>query len=472
MKPLLLEEVVASIGGRVAGKSPVARISAVCTDSRALRCDDLFFALSGEHFDGHNFVDAALREGAAAAVISDLTRIPVNWHESGRLICVRDVVEALGRLAAYHRRQTAAQVVAVVGSNGKTTTKELIGAVLRSRRGGCVAPQSYNNAIGVPLTLLAAGGGDEFVVVEIGTNHPGEVAALAEMAGPDIGVVTGIGEEHLEFFDDLSGVAKEELSLLRHVRRRGFVATEIGCRRYTAGAARDDLTCLTFGLDAGADLRAGDLTFDGQRQHFKVNDRFPYSLGLMGTHNVSNALAAIAVGLRFGLTHEQIAAALEGVGPPAMRMERQRVGGLTLINDAYNANPASMRAALAGFEQLRDPGRRVLILGDMRELGPHALHYHGELGRAAGRSSAMVIVAVGSFARVVADGATATAGSSKRIYGFPNVETAGAGLDRVLSPGDLVLMKGSRAMALERLIPHLERCGQLPLASSSVGGRG
>ncbi len=466
MKTLTLEEVVTAVGGRPLGPPAVASVAAVSTDSRRVRAGELFFALPGPQHDGHEFVDAALSAGAVAAVVSDAGRVARRWQESGRLICVRETVDALGRLAAYHRGQIAAQVIAVAGSNGKTTTKGLIEHVLRTRRRGRAAPRSFNNQIGVPLTLLSAEASDEFLVVEIGTNHPGEVAALAQLARPDVGIVTSIGEEHLEFFGDLPRVADEEMSLLRGLRARGFAVVPFEHRAHPA-AQRDDLTIVTFGTESGADLRASDIQWDGRAQRFIVNGRFEYALPVIGAHNVGNALAAAAVGLRFGLTHEEIAAALATAPIPPMRLERQTCGSLTLINDAYNANPASMRAALATFEQVSDGGRRVLVLGDMRELGEAAARYHAELGRAAGRSSAAVIVAVGAHARTVADGATETAGPSKRIHWFPDLERAGPGVERALEPGDLVLMKGSRAVGLERLIPFVERAGRSPAVRPS-----
>lgn len=462
MRTLTFDEVVKAMGGRALGRPPASNISSICTDSRELAAGDLFFALPGDRFDGHDFVDAVLKQGAIAAVVADVNRVPQQWHDGGRLISVNDVVDALGRLAAYHRSQTAAHVIGVVGSNGKTTTKALIHAVLSSRKRGRAAPKSFNNHIGVPVTLLSVQSSDEYVVVEIGTNHPGEVARLAQLAEPDIGVVTSIGEEHLEFFGDVSQVAREELSLLRHIRPRGFVVMQEDCRLHPGHAQRDDLKRVFFGAEPGADLRATDVSYASGRATFRVNGRFDYSLPAFGLHNVSNALAAVAVGLRFGLSHEDIAAALATAELPPMRQQRVTIGGITIINDAYNANPSSMKAAIAAFEHVQEPGRRVLILGDMRELGEHSVRCHEELGRTVGRSSAAVVVAIGAYSRTVIDGVTATAGGSKRAYWYPSVEAAGEGIGPVVQPGDVVLMKGSRGMRLERLLTVMEQASASP----------
>jgi UDP-N-acetylmuramoyl-tripeptide--D-alanyl-D-alanine ligase len=456
MKRLTIEEVATAIGAKPPAKAAATTVARVSTDSRDIQPGDLFFAIAGEQFNGHDFVDAALSSGAAFAVVSDLSRIPERWRLSGRLLVAADTIDALGRLAAYHRTNSAAAVIAVAGSNGKTTTKALILSILRTKKSGRAAPKSFNNHVGVPLTLLSVQPGDEFVVVEIGTNHPGEVARLAQLAQPDVGVITSIGEEHLEFLGDVEKVAEEEFSLLTHIRRRGMAVVPAEWRLHPRTRARDDLTIRTFGPDPTADLWASAAAVDEAAQRFKVNGRFDYALPAIGAHNVANALAAITVGLRFGMTHDQIAAALAAAELPPMRLELRRIGEVTLVNDAYNANPSSMAAALAALEQSQLSGRRVLVLGDMRELGPQAERCHAELGRAAGRSSAAVIVAVGAFSRIVVDGAIATAGGGKRTHAFPRVEDAATCLERIIAPGDVVLLKGSRAVRMERLIPAIE----------------
>ncbi|MFQ5428942.1 MAG: UDP-N-acetylmuramoyl-tripeptide--D-alanyl-D-alanine ligase [Phycisphaerae bacterium] len=446
------------MGGRVYGEITTPRITSVSTDSRAFREGALFFAIKGERFDGHVFVETVLEQGAAAAVVDDVSKVDRKYRTSGRLVEVPDTVLALGRLAGWYRRQFAAQVIAVLGSNGKTTVKDLIGAVLGSTLPGRVAEASFNNAIGVPLTLLAAEPADEFLVVEIGTNHPGEVATLARIASPDLAVVTSIGEEHLAFFENLEAVAREEFSFLSLMRSRAFVAVSDQAAPYAP--RRTDRSCvmLTYGCDAGADLRAENIKQNQRGQRFRVNGRFDYTIPLFGRHNVRNALAAIAIGTRFRLPHDRIAAALSKCHAPPMRLERRKLGSITVINDAYNANPGSMRAAFEAMDATTEARRRVFILGDMRELGTAAARCHGAVGREAGRSSAQVIVAVGDHARVIADGATVTAGTSKRIYAYPSVAALKNKLPDLLEPGDVVLLKASRAVRLEQLVEPIAKC--------------
>lgn len=456
MKALTLEEVIAAMGGRRLGADAVTSVWGVRIDSREVAPGDLFIAIRGENHDGHRFVAEAIDRGAAAAVISDPSLVDRSAAPDGRLIQVEDTVEALGRLAGWYRTQIAAQVIAVAGSCGKTTVKDLISAVLGVRRRGKAAPASFNNAIGVPLTILSAESGDEYVVVEIGTNHIGEVAALGRIARPTIAVITNIGEEHLEFFGDIDSVAKEEMSLLSCLGDRSFVVINHEARRFASDRLIGDHSCVTYGADDDADLRAVDIAAEADGVRFRLNDRYEYRVPLLGRHNAVNALAAIAVGARFRMTDEDMAAGLATVRQPSMRLQARTIGSVTLINDAYNANPTSMRAAFDVLDHMPTEGRRVLILGDMAELGGQSERCHRAVGRQAGRSRAHVIAAVGAFARILTDGATGAAETSKRIYSFPTVDALMEKIGGLIEPGDTVLLKASRVMALERLVPAIE----------------
>jgi UDP-N-acetylmuramoyl-tripeptide--D-alanyl-D-alanine ligase len=280
-------------------------------------------------------------------------------------------------------------------------------------------------------------------------------------------VVTSIGEEHLAQFGDLEGVAAEEFSFIPFMRGRAFVAVSDQAAAFAFRNRRDGVgnnlrgcAMLTFGFDDSADLRAGDLRCDGKGQRFRVNDRFDYRLPLLGRHNTLNALAAIAIGTRFRLSHVEIADALARARGTAMRLQRLSIGPFTVINDAYNANPDSMRAAIDAMDDLPHLGRRVLILGDMRELGTQTDRCHRQIGEKAGRSTAQVIISVGAHARVLADGVTMTAGTTKRIYLYPSVETLTEKLPGMLQSGDIVLLKASRGVRLERVIPAIEKSVQ------------
>ncbi|HWL91897.1 MAG TPA: UDP-N-acetylmuramoyl-tripeptide--D-alanyl-D-alanine ligase [Phycisphaerae bacterium] len=462
MKPLMLQEMAAAMSGRVYGEVTSPRVKNVCTDTRSLQDESLFFAIKGENFDGHDFVAQALEGGATAAVVKDARRFDEKLRAAGRLVEVDDTILALGRLAGWYRRQIPAEVIAVLGSNGKTTTKDMIHAVLSSKKSGKAAAASFNNAVGVPLTLLSVEPSDQYVVVEMGTNHPGEIAQLARIALPDMAVVTSIGEEHLEGFGDISAVAAEEFSFLPYLEGRAFVAVSDQAVTYapTQSKGQTARTMIVYGLSETADVRATDLKQTADSLSFRVNGRSEFRISLLGAHNVVNALAAIAIGNRFRLENADIALALSTCKGPKMRMQARQIGSLYLINDAYNANPASMRVAMDAMDNLPRQGRRVLILGDMRELGNQSTRCHQRVGRDAGSSSANVIIAVGSMARVMADGATSAAGMGKRIYPFPTVDALANKLPDLLEPGDNVLLKASRGTQLERLVPIIEKCGQ------------
>lgn len=460
MKLLGIDEIIAAMGGRPLGSPPTGAVGEVCIDSRKVveRC--VFFAIKGEQHDGHDFVQDALSAGALAAVCSDVGKLPPSLQRDGRIISVSDTTEALGKLAAWYRKQLAAQVIAVVGSNGKTTTKDILTTVLSTRRRGRGAAASFNNAIGVPLTLLSAEASDEFVVVEIGTNHPGEILALGRIVRPNIAVITSIGEEHLEFFETVDGVAKEELSILTCLRDRGFVAISEDAARFAAPEELKARGAVIYGTSPECHLRAENLTCDAGGQCFQLNGRREFRVPLLGPHNAINAMAAIAVGTRLRMSEDEIAAGLAEVKPAKMRLESSMCGDITLINDAYNANPASVRAALAVLDEFDSVQRKVLILGDLRELGAASEREHTAVGREAGRSTAQIIIAAGAFARFIADGAVSAAGTTKRVYAFQSLAALQEKLDTLIEPGDLVLLKASRGGRFEQLVPRLEEIGR------------
>jgi UDP-N-acetylmuramoyl-tripeptide--D-alanyl-D-alanine ligase len=470
---LTLAEVVQAMAGRPLGQPSTVSVNRVSTDSRTTAAGDLFLALRGPHFDGHNFVPEALRRGAVAAVVeSARTQTVVQAvHAAGVplpntavLVEVDDTLGALGRLAAYHRQQMAGEVIAVVGSNGKTTTKAMIHHVLAGRLRGRCSPKSFNNAVGVPLTLLSAEQGDEYLVVEMGTNAPGEVAALAEIAQPDMAVITSIGEEHLEGLGDVDGVAAEECSILGKLRGKGFAAINIDAPEIQQHLPAGGPHRATFGWNPQADVRLTEARHDGGWLHFRVNERFPFRLRLVGNHNAVNAAGAVTIARRLGLDYDEAAVRLESFVLPPMRTEVVEVDGVTIVNDAYNANPQSAAAAIDTLEQMPCRGRRIAVFGEMRELGRHSVELHRKVaGRLrAGNTIAHVLLvgdATGPMYEALTDGG---------LFG-PTVERCGTVedcLERLagsVRPGDVVLLKASRAVELDRLVEPLKaRLSALP----------
>ena len=469
MISMSLEHAVTAMRGRLLGSDHDLAITGVCTDSRQVEPGRLFFALRGPTHDGHSFVGSALLSGAMAAVVSDCEALPALVKRASILIVVDDTTAALGRLAAYHRQQLPGTLVAITGSNGKTTTKNMIHAVLSRTMRGHASPKSFNNAIGVPLTLLSANRDDGYVVAEIGTNAPGEVAELAGMVQPHVAVITSVGPSHLAGLGDLAGVAAEKASLADGLGPDGLAVVNVDCpelaRRFSDRRSHD---IVRYGLGEAAALRATDVVTMADGVSFRIDGATPVRLAILGRHNVYNALAAVAVGRWFGLSDAHIAEGLSTVEPALMRLAPMAVGPITVINDGYNANPDSMAAALAVLADAKTEGRRVAVLGDMLELGEASGALHEALGRQAGQCGIEVLVAVGQFADTICRAARG-GGTKMAVFGFENTDEVAARIGGLLQPGDVVLIKGSLLMRMEALIPAIrEAFGEKTASDSSA----
>ncbi|MCK4659235.1 MAG: UDP-N-acetylmuramoyl-tripeptide--D-alanyl-D-alanine ligase [Phycisphaerae bacterium] len=452
MIALRMDEIVKAVGGRMLEPCESFGVAGLSTDTRTLKPGEMFVALAGENFDGHDFVAESFRKGARVALVSNPAasgaRLSAPHH--GPLIVVNDTRTALGRLAAYYRKLLPAKVIAVTGSNGKTTTKEMIDHVLGTHLPGRGAVHSFNNDIGVPLTLLSAEPADRYLVVEIGSSAPGEVAHLADMVSPDIGVVTSIGHAHLEGFGSIDGVACEKLSLLDHVSPGGLGLVNLDdLQRVKHGPLPGDLRIITYGTDSQADIRVTGVQPGLDGVSFWINDCNEVRLPVPGVHNARNAAAAFGVARRMQLEPGQIVEALGAVRLPNMRLNVRRFGGLTLIEDCYNANPTSMAAAIEVLQTV-ERGRRVLVAGEMRELGTHSHALHEQIGILAGRSGIEFVVSVGHKAKPIIAGARSVNPAVTTCV-WETTGQACAELPPMLAPGDTVLIKGSRAMGLERL---------------------
>lgn len=424
-----------------------AAFGAVGTDSRSLPAGALFVALAGERFDGHEFVRAAEQRGAAGALVA------ADVEAALPRVRVADTRLALGRMANAWRGNFAVPVVAVTGSSGKTTVKELVASILRVRHRVCSTEGNLNNDIGVPLTLMRLAEGDEALVVELGANHAGEIGYLAGLVEPTVGIITNAGAAHLEGFGSLEGVAAAKGELLDHLPRAGTAVLNADDRFVSDWRARSRAgQVTTFGLQRPADVTVvGMPEFDAAGSRFVL--RLPdgaeaeVALPLLGMHSIANALAAAAAAHALGVGPEDIATGLGRASAVHGRLDRVRGrAGAVIIDDSYNANPSSVRAALDTLSSL--PGKRVLVLGDMAELGPTAAALHRETGEyAAGRVDALFTI--GALAARAAEGFGAGA---RRCA---DVDAAAAALEPLLGPGVTVLVKASRVMGLDRLVASL-----------------
>jgi len=456
MEPRTLQFVALACAGELSGgSSPDTKILGVCTDSRRAQAGDVFFALTGERFDGHDFLPEVFK--IAAAVVVERGRAPVECGGCA-VIRVLDTRQALGRLAAEYRAQFKLPIVAVGGSNGKTTTKDLIAAVLRQKFATLSSEASFNNNIGVPLTLLRLETRHQVAVLEVGTNHPGELEPLVRTIAPAYGVITSIGREHLEFFGDLAGVAREEGWLGEVLPAAGKLFLHADSEWLGPIRSRTRASVVSVGLSAENDWRARDLSPDKQGLTFSVeasSDQFAgqYRVNLLGRHQAFNALLAIALGAEFGLNRSEIERGLAECKAARMRMEVWEVNGVRVLDDAYNANADSMIAALEALLDMPCKGRRLAVLGDMAELGKESEAAHEEVGRRAAELGVAQLFAIGSMAPVMARGAR-KAGLA-RVLEFADVEGAAEAVKQFARGGDVLLLKASRASRLERVADHL-----------------
>ena len=463
MIALSLAEVAELADGELTGNPTGTVTGKVTLDSRAVAAGDLFVAVAGERADGHDFLAAAAAAGAVAALCS---------RPDGALPCVvvPDPVIALGRLGAgVHARLTSGglRTLAITGSSGKTSTKDLLGQVLAAAGPTVSPPGSYNNDIGLPLTVLDADASTRYLVLEMGSRGPGHIARLCRVARPQVGVVLNVGSAHLGEFGSPEGIARAKGELIESLPEDGTAVLNADDPRVLGMAGRTRARVLTTGLGEAAEVRAIGVALDEfARARFTLavaGEEHPVALQVVGQHQVANALSAAGAALAAGLAPAEIAAALSAAGSRSRwRMEvERRADGVTVVNDAYNANPESMRAALAALAGLSGE-RRIAVLGGMAELGPDAATEHERLGRDVVAAGVDLLVAVGPDAVGIADGASAAGLSAgEESVHVPDRAAARELLSGVLRPGDVVLVKASRSYGLELLAADLLAAGTL-----------
>ena len=458
MIPLTLAEAAAATGGRLLEADGAVIATSLWVDSRAVRPGALFVALPGSRTDGSRFAAQALAAGAVAVLAAP------GAVAAGPRIEVDDPLAALGALGAAVRARSRAHVVGVTGSTGKTTTKDLLAAVLATRLSTVASTASFNNEVGLPLTLARLEPGTQALVVEMGARGPGHIAALARLARPEVGVVLNVGVAHLGMFGTQAAIAAAKGELVEALPAEGTAVLNADDPLVAAMAARTAARVLPFGLGPAAEVRAEGVSLDGEgRAMFKL--RTPGASGsaevvlpVPGEHLVSDALAAAAAAHALGMDPEEIAAGLRGARLSPMRMQvERRPDGLTVINDAYNANPTSMAASLKTLAAARRGGRTVAVLGEMAELGEQAPGEHDRIGRLVTRLGIDRLVGVGELGEAVVRAARMEGMWPEEAIAVADVEAALAVLERWLEPADVVLVKASRVIALDRVAERLLR---------------
>ena len=464
MKPLTIRQVRQAVSGKALCSIPAdaPMVEAVCTDTRRMERGALFIALRGDKHNAHEFLPQAAAGGAVAALVE---QPPAQSLPNVLLIQVPDTRKALGKLAAYVRRHMRCKVIGVAGSNGKTSTKHLIDAALCARLRGSVSPRSFNNDIGVPLTIFPADPLQDYLVLEMGTNHHGEIRLLSEMARPDIAVITNCGADHLEFLDDLMGVRRENASIVQGMNPRGLLVVNGDDPELLAAVGDYPGKRITFGFNDSNDLFATDIRCDASGTRFCLNgSRGEVFVPMLGRHSACNALAAIAVARKLAVPQDEIIVNLAVARGPEMRLQWQPAGNIRVLNDAYNANPNSMQAALSTAAALSVSGRRIAVLGDMKELGPSSPRYHREIGVFAAQTRAFdLLVCVGPHAAHIADGAVGANFDPQTLMRLADAHEAAIVVPPMLHDGDLVLLKASRSVHLEEVAKAIADRNRAPM---------
>ncbi len=440
--------------GSFAGDEVIRGIS---VDSRSIREGNLFVAVPGERFDGHEFVKGAVDRGAQAAVVAGNRWSATDQKGLGEVavISVQDTKKALRDMACWYKAKFEIPTVAVTGTNGKTTTKEMIAQVLSAKLRVVRSPRSYNNLIGVPLTIFRLNPGSEALVVELGMSQPGEIGILTRTTKPDIGVITNIGPAHLESMHSLERIAQAKFELADNMassRTLVFNADDPILKKRIE-EKRSGERIVSFGIENQADFRADQIRSGPEGLiSFRLNRDLTIDLLLLGRHNVYNALAALAVSSLLGVDPAGAKERLNRYTPSELRMELVHIKDVTVINDSYNANPVSVTKALETLQEIRIPGRKIAVLADMLELGEKAADFHLGVGRKAAELGIDLLLVVGELARHIAQGARERGMQAEQVQTFETNQQVSHYLLENLKPGDMVLVKGSRKMRAEEVV--------------------
>lgn len=443
--------------GRLLSGDPGKEIdlSRISTDSRSVGKGEFFIALKGANFDGDNFTGEALCKGAIGAVTALRFRGRNLKVKDKVIIQVKDTTKAFQDIAAAHRKKFRIPVIAITGSNGKTTTKDMTAAVLSARYNVLKNEGTKNNHIGVPQTLLKLNSAHDVCVIELGTNHRGEISRLCGIAAPDIAVIINVGPSHLQFLQDLEGVYRAKREILDSFKHKRGIVVLNGDDKYLARIKEKGFRIVRFGFDGGNDYAAEILGAGKDKISFSVNSGDVFAINSLGAHNVYNALAAITIARLMRVPYPSIKRSLATFRMTGMRMVSDKVRGVNIINDSYNSNPLSVSAALEALESYPAFSRWV-VLGDMLELGDKAEYFHRMAGVLVAKSGADGLLTLGEYSRYVLSEAGASGMHRKNLWHCANHAQAARILKRVASKGDVVLIKGSRGMRMERVIEKLK----------------
>ena len=458
------DDIMAATHGEQAGDACRVCFEGISIDSRRISPTDFFVAIRGDVHDGHRFCEDVIQKGVRGILVErqQTRRLPIaDWQRHGiACITVTNTTRALGDLAAYHRKRLNVRIIAITGSNGKTTTRGMTSEVLQQRFRVLSTVGNLNNHIGLPLTLLNLDINHECAVVELGMNHSGEIERLSEICRPDIGVITMIGTAHLENFSSQDDIAKAKAELFRHLQPNGIAVLNLDDSRLEALAPKLSAPVIFFGTADAAQVRARQVVSHGAQTSFTLDlpdGSTPVTLPIAGTFMVSNALAAASVGYAMGLSATEIKAGLENFKPEKGRMNIVTTAwGIHILDDTYNANPASMTAAVQTLLELKGAARGIVIVGDMLELGKDSPRFHRRLGEQIASAGMSELYATGNFSPDVADGAVGSGMPPESVF-VGSLDAIRSRVIESLQKNDWILIKGSRAMGMEKIAGDIIR---------------
>lgn len=458
MERLSVREIAAASGGTLMNSGEDFGICGVSIDSRNINPGDMFIALKGENFDGHDFIKNAVDNGAALVIThKPLAECDIPY------ILVEDTLKALQDIAGYYRKKFQIPFIAVTGSSGKTTTKDMIASVLSQKYNVLKTEGNFNNEIGLPLTLLKLQYSHDIAVVEMGMSSLGEIRLLSDIVRQNIGVISNVGIAHIELLGSRENILKAKLEIFSYFDSSSTAVIN-GDNDMLVGFSSDKYRVIRYGLNEGNDYRAYGIKEKGEEGiDFSVDIdgvQSKFTVPLPGIHNVYNALSAIAVARLFGMEARDIRKGLMSFKPSKMRMDIINLNnGIKLINDAYNANPESMKAAIDVLKSMKSNGRRICILGDMLELGEISAEEHYKTGMYAASAGTDILIAAGSFSDDMKKGAEASGMDRSNIYTFSAAKEVLPHLKDIIKPGDVILVKGSRGMKMECIVDFLRERG-------------
>lgn len=448
-----IKEILKVTKGKLLSGSPEADVdlAAVSMDSRAIKNGEFFLALKGPNFDGADFLEDVFRKGAAGAIV---TKSGKERSYPGKIIIeVGDTLAALQHIARHHRMKFRIPVIGVTGSSGKTTVKEMIASILSTRYNVLKNEGTKNNHIGVPQTLLKLNSSHDMAVLELGTNHHGEIRLLSKISRPSVSVITVIGPSHLEYLKDLEGVYKAKREIMDHMEDDGILVLN-GDDEFLSRIRNTRFAIVRFGFNSINDFRATHLSIEKDRISFRLDPHARFELKMIGSHNVYNALAAIAVGSVFGIGEKAMRKALAEHRPSRLRLNLVKVKGIDVINDSYNSNPLSMKLALEALK-IYPARERWVVSGDMLELGKKSKHFHETLGSLVAQSGARGLIAFGKYSKYTASSAKHFGMPGKNVWHCNDHDEAASILRKTARKGDVILIKGSRGMRMEKIVERL-----------------